>query len=413
MFVFAVEEQQDEEPEVTQGTDLGNQCQSRGRGQHTQYTQDDEADHELGNVQLVQLAAVTHRAHLAAIQPGQQEQHHDGKTHHDDPEQLVRNRTQNGVEGGEIPHRSDMRRGLQTIRHFKVRLLKEVTPHIRLEENDGAEEEQEARHTDHVLDGEVGVERHRIQRPTVGILVLLDVDAIRVVGANFVQRQDVHRHQHHQYQRQGDDVQRKEAVQGGTWDDVVTTDPQSQVVTDDRNGTKQRDDDLGSPEGHLAPRQQIAHESLGHQHQEDQHAEDPQQLARLLVGAVDHATEHVQIDYHEEGGSPGGVHVTQQPAIFHIPHDVLNGGKSTFRRGVVVHGQPDAGDDLVDQHQHGEGAEEVPEVQVLRCRVLGHVIVVHGSERESIVDPAHQFTQHDQASLPSAPTRMVVSLMNW
>ncbi|MNR52348.1 hypothetical protein D3C85_1721810 [compost metagenome] len=78
--------------------------------------------------------------------------------------------------------------------------------------------------------------------------MLLDVDPIRVVGPYFVQRQDVHGHQHHQHQRQGDDVQREEAVQGGAGYDIVTPDPQGQVVTDDRDGAKQRDDDLGSPE---------------------------------------------------------------------------------------------------------------------------------------------------------------------
>ncbi|MNZ21574.1 hypothetical protein D3C78_386500 [compost metagenome] len=228
-----------------------------------------------------------------------------------------------------------------------------------------------------------------------------------------MQRQDVHGHQHHQHQRQGDDVQREEAVQGSPRDDVVTPDPQGQIVAYDRNGAKQRDDDLGPPERHLSPGQQVTHEGFGHQHQEDQHAEDPQQLARLLIGAVDHAAKHVQIDHNEEGGGAGGVHVAQQPAVVHVPHYVFHGGKGPLRRRVVVHGEPDAGDDLVDQHQHGKGTEEVPEVQVLGSRILGHVVVVHGRERETIVNPAHEFGKHGQASLPSAPTRMVVSLRNW
>ena len=63
-----------------------------------------------------------------------------------------------------------------------------------------------------------------------------------------MQRQNVHGNQHHQHQRQRDDVQREEAVQGRTGDHVVTADPQGQIVTDDRNGAKQRDDDLGTPE---------------------------------------------------------------------------------------------------------------------------------------------------------------------
>ncbi|MNR43053.1 hypothetical protein D3C85_1616380 [compost metagenome] len=92
------------------------------------------------------------------------------------------------------------------------------------------------------------MERHRIQRPAFLVLVLLDVDAVRVVGTHLVQRQYVHGHQHHQHQRQRDDMQREEAVQGRARDDIVTADPQGQIVTYDRDGTKQRDDDLGSPE---------------------------------------------------------------------------------------------------------------------------------------------------------------------
>jgi hypothetical protein len=47
----------------------------------------------------------------------------------------------------------------------------------------------------------------------------LDLDAVGVVGADVVQRQQVRHHQAQQHQRHGDDVEAEEAVQRG----VATT----------------------------------------------------------------------------------------------------------------------------------------------------------------------------------------------
>jgi hypothetical protein len=57
------------------------------------------------------------------------------------------------------------------------------------------------------------VERDAVERMAVGVLVLLDVDAVGIVGADLVQRHQVRDHQENQRQRQRRDVQREEAVQ--------------------------------------------------------------------------------------------------------------------------------------------------------------------------------------------------------
>src|SRR5690606_15786565 len=75
---------------------------------------------------------------------------------------------------------------------------------------------------------------------------------------------------------------------------------------------------------------------------------------------------------------------------FHITHDVFNGSESTFGTGHEVHGQPDTSKDLVNQHQHRQYAEEIPEVEVFRRIVLGHMLFVGLSNRQTIVNPAHQ-----------------------
>src|SRR5690606_4942832 len=121
-----------------------------------------------------------------------------------------------------------------------------------------------------------------------------------------------------------------EAVEGNTRDQVVTADPLYDVLTDIGDGTEQGDDHLGTPIGHLAPGQYIAHEGLGHQHQINGHAENPHQFAGRLVGAIDQAAEHVQIDHEEKRGGTGGVDVAYDPAVLHIAHDVFDGGKGTL-----------------------------------------------------------------------------------
>ena len=155
-------------------------------------------------------------------------------------------------------------------------------------------------------------------------------------------------------------------------------------------GREQVDDHLRAPVAHLAPRQQVAHEGLGHQAQEDAAAEQPDQLARLAVAAVDHAAEHVQVDDDEERRRAGGVHVAHQPAPGHVAHDVLDRLERLGGVGLVVHRQEDAGEDLHHQHQQRERAEDVPEVEVLRRVVLRHVLLVELGQREAVVDPVQQ-----------------------
>ena len=148
-------------------------------------------------------------------------------------------------------------------------------------------------------------------------------------------------------------------------------------------GAEQVDDHLRAPVGHLSPGQQIAEERLGHQAQVDQHAEQPEQLARLAIGAVQQAAEHVQIHDDEEHRRAGGVDVADQPAALHVAHDVLDRLERLVRVGLVVHRQEDAADDLDHQHEQRERAEVVPEVEVLRRVVLGDVLLPERGEREA------------------------------
>ena len=269
------------------------------------------------------------------------------------------------------------------------------------------------------------MERNAVERNALLVLLFLDVDTVRVVRAGFVQRQNVRSDQADQYQREGDHVEGEEAVQGRIANDEVAADQDRQIVTDHRNGTEQVHDDLSAPVRHLPPREQVTEEGFTHQHQEDADAEQPGQLTRLAVRTVDQATEHVQIDHDEEGRGTGRVHVADQPATRDVAHDVFDRSEGDRHTGgvqrsirLVVHDQEDAGDDLDNQNKQGQRAEEIPEVEVLRCVVFGQVRLVGGGEREAVVDPAHQFLHRAHLSTPlwvliapeSSPTNSVSSL---
>ena len=208
-------------------------------------------------------------------------------------------------------------------------------------------------------------------------------------------------------------MQRVEAAQRRIRYDVVTPDPQRQRLADaERQRSEQRDDHLRSPVRHLAPRQQVSEERLCHQAEVDEHPEEPDQLSRSLVRAVEQGPEHVQIDDDEEGGRARRMQVTDEPAPFDVAHDVLDRPEGELRVRLVEHREPDAGDDLDDEHQQRERTEEVPEVEVLRRVVLCEVLVPQLGQRKSGVRPLEETGQQGShhAVPSSSPIRIRLSL---
>ena len=164
-------------------------------------------------------------------------------------------------------------------------------------------------------------------------------------------------------------VQREEAVQRRIVDRIAAPQQDGDAVADVGDGREQRGDDGRAPEGHLAPRQHVAHEGGGHHQQEDDDAEDPEDFARRLVGPVVEATEHVDIDGDEEHRSAVGMRIAHQPAPVHVAHDVLDGVEGVVHMRRVVHHEHDAGDDLRHQHEAQDTTEGPPVIEVTRRRV--------------------------------------------
>src|SRR5690606_20443794 len=178
----------------------------------------------------------------------------------------------------------------------------------------------------------------------------------------FVQGDDVSHYQADKNQRHSNDVEGEETVQGGVRDNVIAANPEGQFRPDEWDGREQVHNNLSAPVRHLAPGQQIPHEGFSHEGQEDGHTEDPDQLTRLAVRAVEQATQHMQVNHHEEHGGAGGVHVADYPSPGYLAHDVFDRVECQIAIGLVVHYQEDAGDYLDDEHEQSQRTKKIPEV---------------------------------------------------
>ena len=259
-----------------------------------------------------------------------------------------------------------MLRRLQRIRRNEIIRLNEVAADFGDEKDNDGEYRQKKHDADEVLDRVVGMERDAVERQTVGILLVLDLDAIRIVRSDLVQRHEMHDHQHQQHQRHGDHVEGEEAIQRDVRDRAIATDPNAEALADDWNRGEQVDDDLCAPVRHLTPRQQVAEERFGHQREVNETADDPQQLAWPAIAAVHEPTKHVQVDHDKKRRGAGRVQVADQPSAGDVAHDVLDRLERLGCVRLVVHRQEDAGDDLHHQHHQRERSEVVPKVEVLR-----------------------------------------------
>ena len=255
----------------------------------------------------------------------------------------------------------------------------EIVRHV---EHEPGEHDAEARHEEAVLHGGIGRERD-------GVLVGLRLDAGRIVLPDHVQRPDVQHHDAGDHERQ-QIVQREEALQRRIADRVAAPQPGRDRFTDQRDRREEVGDDGGAPEAHLAPRQRVAEEAGRHHQQIEDDAEDPEHLARLLVGAVVHAAGHVDVDGDEEHRGAVGMQIAKQPPVVHVAHDVLDGVERHVGLRGVVHRQDDAGDDLRAQQERQDAAERPPVVEVARRRIGDEGGMHQPCDRQATLHPFHE-----------------------
>ena len=118
-----------------------------------------------------------------------------------------------------------MCRSFQRIGWIEVGRFEEVAAAFGSEEHDGAEHNQEYHHAQNVFHGVIRMERDAVERDTVFIFQLFDFHAVGVVGAHFVQRNQMRHHQANQHQRHSNHVQGEEAVERNVGNVKVATNP--------------------------------------------------------------------------------------------------------------------------------------------------------------------------------------------
>ena len=201
-----------------------------------------------------------------------------------------------------------------------------------------------------------------------------------------MQRPDMQRHDAGDHEGQ-EVVQRIEAVERRIADRVAAPQIGDDGVAHDRDRREQVGDHRGAPEAHLAPGQHIAHEGGRHHQEQDDDAQEPQELARRLIGAVIEAARGVDIGGGEEHRGAVQMQIAQQPAGVHVAHDVLDRveGERRFRR--VMHRQHDAGHDLGDKHEGQDAAEGPHVVEVARRRVGDEGRMHQTADRQPRLEP--------------------------
>ncbi len=159
-----------------------------------------------------------------------------------------------------------------------------------------------------------------------------------------------------------------------------------QVRTDERAGAVDVHADDRGPVGLLIEGQQVARERHQHGQHQQHRADHPVELARVLVGPEEERSSHVQEHEDDHHGRAPLVHAADELAQERLVGDVPGRLVGVGRRRVVVHGQEDAGDRLVEEGEHRRRAQGVEPVGPLGDLAEHHPARAAG-QRGALVDP--------------------------
>ena len=178
-----------------------------------------------------------------------------------------------------------------------------------------------------------------------------------------------------------------------------------------RNGTEERrgavdvDADDRGPVRRLVPRQQVAGEAFAEPHREQQHADDPVQLTRVLVGAEEEHAPHVHEHQDDEDRRAPLVHAAHEPARPHVVRDVLDRRVRLLRIRLVVHREDHAGQRLHEERGEGRRAERREPVDVAR-HLPEEEVLDAADEAGPLLEPVERVQDHLlQLLRPCEPAR--------
>ena len=184
-------------------------------------------------------------------------------------------------------------------------------------------------------------------------------------------------------------VQRVELAQRIGGDLGAAGEELRQERPDHRRRPVQVDPDHRRPVGGLVPGQQVAGEALQHPHREQEHADDPVQLARVLVGAEEEDPRHVEEHQDDEDAGAPLVHAANEPAEREVVGDELDRLVSRFGIRLVVHGEHDARDRLDEEGRQRRRAERVEPVRVPR-HLAEEEVLDSADEAGALLEPVER-----------------------
>ena len=147
-----------------------------------------------------------------------------------------------------------------------------------------------------------------------------------------------------------------------------------QAITDAIETIRKRTDALGvsEPEIQRAGSDQISiglpavKNAARAEQQDQQSADDPVELARVLIGAEQEHARHVEEHQDDEDARAPLVHPAHQPAKRDVVRDVLDRLVRVLRVSLVVHRKDHAGERLHEERSQRRRAERVPPAGVAR-----------------------------------------------
>src|SRR5262249_6305791 len=139
-----------------------------------------------------------------------------------------------------------------------------------------------------------------------------------LVDPELQHHQDVEGHEADQHPRDHEDVQGEEAGQSGAGDDGSAQHQLDDGRTEDGDAAGDRRADPEPPVGVLVEAQHLSGERHAQRHEQEEDAQDPGQLARVLVGPEQEDLHHVDEDDRDHEVRAPAVHGADEPSEGHV-----------------------------------------------------------------------------------------------
>jgi hypothetical protein len=169
---------------------------------------------------------------------------------------------------------------------------------------------------------------------------------------------------------------------------------------EERGGAVDVDPDDRRPVRGVVPREQVAREALEHAGREQEHADDPVQLARILVGAEQEDARHVEEHQDDEDAGAPAVHAADEPAEGHVVRDVLDRLVGRVRVGLVEHREDHPRDGLDEERRERRRPERLHPVDVAGD-VAEEEVPDAADEPGAFLEPVERIEQRRLELLPA------------